>query len=328
MSSRYWCFTINNPTLSDAEDLQNLCQNTSIQFLHATLETGAQGTQHYQGYMELRRHKRLSTVKNFLPANPHLEPRKGTARQALEYCLKELSEEEQQELTKSDSEDCTLNCLPILVLPRTITINTDTQTANAILSKQKSKRLKKDERLLQLKSAIDSGKSNIELAELDFPIWLQYSKHLDSYRTLISKPRDHPTEVIIIWGPSGTGKSHYAQTNFPGAYWKQRSSWWDNYADHETVVFDEYYGWLPYDLLLRICDRYPLLVETKGGQTNFNAKTLVFTTNTLPERWYKNVYFKAFVRRVSKWIIMPVWGNQIETDDYMEALKHMNDNEF
>ena len=329
MSSRYWCFTINNPSLADAEQLQQLWTNKYIQFLHCSLENASTtNTPHYQGYLELTRHKLRQTVKNFLPGQPHLEPRKGTALQALTYCLKDLSEETLENLKSSTYENSTLNCLPLLQLPPTITINTDTQTVNAILSNKKSKKLKKDDRLLLLKEAIDNNKTNKDLAELDFPIWVQYAKHLDHYRTLISKPRNHPVEVIVIYGPSGTGKSKYALENFPNAYWKQRSNWWDNYADHETVVFDEFYGWIPYDMLLRICDRYPLLVETKGGQVNFNAKTIVFTTNQIPERWYKNIYFKAFIRRVSKWIIMPAWGESTETDSYIEAYKLMSNEEF
>jgi len=327
MSSRNWCFTINNPTIEDAEVLQNLQKCQTLQFLFCTLETGAQGTQHYQGYLELVRHKLRRTVKNLLPKNPHLEPRKGTAKQALTYCLKDLDDFQKEMIPKTFSNESIENCLPILELPLTITINTATRSVEEILSNEKSKKLKKDERLLLLKEAIDQGQNNKALAELDFPIWLQYAKHFDNYRVLISQPRNHPVSVTVIYGPSGTGKSKYALENYPTAYWKQRSNWWDNYQDHETVVFDEFYGWVPYDMLLRICDRYPLLLETKGGQVNFTANQIVFTTNQIPDRWYKNIYFKAFIRRVTKWIIMPVWGESIETDSYIEAYKHMTDNE-
>lgn len=327
MSSRYWCFTLNNPTVQDAEDIQGLYNCSWLQFLHATLETGQQGTPHYQGYLELTRHKPLQTVKNIFPAKPHLEPRRGTAKQALTYCLKELNPDQITSIPKAISDDYIPSILPLLELPNTITINTASRSLEEILSSSKSKKQKRDDRLLLLKEAIDMGKSNLELANLDFPLWLQHCKNLDHYRTLISKPRDQPVNVVVVYGPTGTGKSKYIKDTYPGAYWKQRSNWWDNYQDHETVLVDEFYGWLPYDLLLRICDRYPLLVETKGGQVNFTATTIVFTTNTIPERWYKNVYFKAFVRRVTKWIIMPTWGDKIETDDYIVAYKHMTDNE-
>lgn len=101
--------------------------------------------------------------------------------------------------------------------------------------------------------------------------------------------------------------------SYPDAYWKQRSNWWDGYANHEHVVIDEFYGWLPFDLLLRLCDRYPLLVETKGGQVQFSANTIVITTNKRPTEWYTNMYTPALIRRVDHWIIMPAIG---ETHTY------------
>lgn len=44
-------------------------------------------------------------------------------------------------------------------------------------------------------------------------------------------------------------------------------------------------------------------VEVKGGKTPFVARTIVFTSNRLPSRWYdeRKIYFKAFVRRVEEW---------------------------
>ena len=103
-----------------------------------------------------------------------------------------------------------------------------------------------------------------------------------------------------------------------GAYWKQRSNWWDGYSTQETVVLDEFYGWLPFDLLLRLCDRYPLLVETKGGQVQFVAKTIIITSNSLPSNWYRSAYFPSFVRRVDHWHVFPIWGEHFETSDYAE----------
>jgi len=328
MSSRYWCFTLNNPSSDDAIIIECLRHQPTVQFLFAALETGASGTLHYQGYLEMNHHKQLRTIKNLLPLACHLEARKGTAKQALTYCLKDVLPEVLEGLKTLNYEDSTTTSPDTQPLPPIIMINTATQTLSGILSNSKSKRLKKDERLLILKDAIDSGKSNKELTEIDFPMWLQYQKHLDAYRVLISPPRDHSVDVVIIQGPSGTGKSRYAKEHYPDAYWKQRSQWWDNYTGQDTVVIDEFYGWLPYDLLLRLCDRYPMLVETKGGQTNFTATTIVFTTNQLPDRWYKNVYFAAFIRRVSKWIVMPTWGETTVTEDYQEAVRHMIDNEI
>lgn len=106
--------------------------------------------------------------------------------------------------------------------------------------------------------------------------------------------------------------------NYPAAYWKQRSIWWDNYDGQENVVIDDFYGWLPYDNLLRICDRYPLLCEIKGGQVNFLAKRICITSNNTPAQWYKNVVLAAFIRRVEIWIYLGKNGVTCTTSDYNE----------
>lgn len=175
---------------------------------------------------------------------------------------------------------------------------------------------------------IEEGKTDLDLANHDFSTYISCYRGLSHYRLLCSEPRNHPVHVQVIQGPTGTGKSKFCMENYPKAYWKQRSNWWDGYADHTEVIIDEFYGWLPFDLLLRLCDRYPLMVETKGGQVNFIAKTIVITTNALPDRWYKNVYFKSFIRRVSVWTVIPVWGETQSFDDYSEAAKHMINNDL
>lgn len=145
---------------------------------------------------------------------------------------------------------------------------------------------------------------------------------------LKTKPRNFEVEVEVIQGPTGTGKSKWCMEHYPNAYWKQRSNWWDGYFKHEVVILDEFYGWLPYDTLLRICDRYPMLVETKGGQTQFVAKKIIITTNSEPSSWYRNVYFPAFVRRVSKWRVFAILGDEQSYASYENAVIAMNNNIF
>lgn len=173
-----------------------------------------------------------------------------------------------------------------------------------------------------MKVLIEEGKTDKDLADYDFSVFVSCFRGLERYRLLVSKPRNWPTNIIVVQGPTGTGKSRWAKETYENAYWKQRSNWWDGYSDQDAVVIDEFYGWLPFDLLLRLCDRYPLLVETKGGQVNFVAKTIVFTTNQVPGLWYKNVYFDSFIRRVHKWIVMPSLGVSQEYDNYLDASRN------
>jgi len=320
--SSYWCFTVNNPSFDDLirfSGNQEVWQN-HLTYLIAVKEQGASGTPHYQGYLELERHKPMEWVKRCLP-RAHLEPRRGNARQAIEYCLKELPADVQATIATS-VEDNHLDAILAYEehedLPSYITWHIREKSSACLLSSVPKPKTRK-EVLAEMKVMVEEGKSDKALADHDFSVYVACFKGLDRYRLLVSKPRSFPTEVFVIQGPTGTGKSKWAMEKYPEAYWKQRSQWWDGYADHETVVIDEFYGWLPFDLLLRLCDRYPLLVESKGGQINFVAKTIVITTNQVPALWYKNAYFNSFVRRVSKWIIMQRLGEVLEFDNYLEA---------
>ena len=42
----------------------------------------------------------------------------------------------------------------------------------------------------------------------------------------------------------------------------------------------------PYREMLRLLDRYPCQVETKGGSVNFAPKTIIILSNKAPEDWY------------------------------------------
>lgn len=328
MSSQYWCFTINNPTAFDELQLLGLAENNSIIFAFAQLEIGKCGTPHYQGYLELDRHRRLTFIKKILH-RAHLEPRakRSTAQKALQYCVKDTSPTVLSEILDTTSRLYVSNPNDTTNCADTIMISTDKRTASIILSSSQSKKRSSRSEILQtMKTMIDAGATDVELANFDFATYTSSFRGLEKYRLLISKPRNHHTEVYVIQGPTGTGKSKHTLENYPNAYWKQRSNWWDNYNNHDIVVIDEFYGWLPFDLLLRICDRYPLMVETKGGQVNFNASKIIITTNAIPDRWYKNVYFQSFIRRVTMWVVMPTLGSTFEFENYSDAVKMMHDN--
>jgi len=331
-TSSYWCFTLNNPTLSDIIGFSGDDEKWSshLIYIFAALEQGESGTSHYQGYLELNRHKDLAWIKRCLP-RAHLEKRKGTARQALEYCMKDIASDVQATIATSTTD----NLLDVILMqddsenlpPYIIWHTKDTSSACILAQVQKPKTRK--EVLSEMKTMIEAGKSDRELADFDFSTFVACYRGLDRYRLITSTARNHPTEVIVIQGPTGTGKTRWALENNPSAYWKQASKWWCGYADHECVVMDEFYGWIPFNTLLRICDRYPTMVETKGGQVNFTAKRIVITTNWLPITWYHNAYFAAFVRRVDKWMVMPSYGVVQEYDDYTDFSRNcINDNLF
>lgn len=90
-----FCFTINNYDDSDIEAVRNM----DCQYVIFGYEVGKSGTPHLQGYMELKKKKRFTTLKKLLP-RANLGARWGTQEQASEYCKKEGKFEERGTLKK------------------------------------------------------------------------------------------------------------------------------------------------------------------------------------------------------------------------------------
>lgn len=102
-------------------------------------------------------------------------------------------------------------------------------------------------------------------------------------------------KVRIFVGFIGFGKSFCCCEEYLGAYWLIKFSivqlilWWQNYSGEEVVVFDEFYGWIVYDLLLRIFDYYLVIVEKKGGFVKLVVKIFIFIFNKYFDEWYFKV---------------------------------------
>jgi len=81
--------------------------------------------------------------------------------------------------------------------------------------------------------------------------------------------------------------------------------WFDGYEPitHDTIIFDEFTGWIPFNLFKILTDNTPYQVQYKGGFKHFRPKTIIFTSNKHPSTWYKNlsdIDKKAFFRRIDE----------------------------
>lgn len=263
---RAWCFTLNNPANNGAQLFEGLQYTRYCIF---QMEVGENGTPHAQGYIELTKPCRLTAMKNMIPG-AHFEPRRGTREQARDYCRKE-----------------------------------DTRLEGPFeYGNWSAGGAGKRNDLAEVKRKIDDGATWEEVADEHFQTYLRYERGLQSYKRLKQPKRNWKTKVIVLVGDAGAGKSHWVRENYPDAYWKQNSKWWCGYDSHETVVLDDFYGWIPWSTLLNVMDCYPLTVESKGGNLNFVAKTVIITSNVPPLMWYDmaNPHYnrQALLRRIDE----------------------------
>lgn len=210
---------------------------------------------HLQGYIEFVGQKSYSWVHENCEGleTAHLEPRRGSQRDAIAYSKKEESRldgpwewgEAREQGRRND--------------------------------------------LNEIRERLDRRDPEGDIAADHFGSWIRYHRSFREYKRVrrLETVRDWPMELIFIIGPSGTGKSSKARADFPDAYWGPKGKWWDGYSGQDTVVVDEMYGHrMPFTELLQLCDRYPYQVETKGGMTQFIARRIIFTSNQHPKDWY------------------------------------------
>lgn len=133
---------------------------------------------------------------------------------------------------------------------------------------------------------------------------MRYNRGIREYMHLHQKARDFKTTVLWLHGLTGTGKStlarNIAETHYERpAYYKQQGNWWCGYSGEDVVIWDDFSG-AHYQTILNVTDRYPLLVQSKGGNNNFLAKLLIFTSNQKPEEVYsERTEVSALLRRIN-----------------------------
>lgn len=213
------------------------------------------GTPHLQGYVELHKRVRFSTLKDTLPQGVHIEPRRGTQSQAIEYCKKSGDYVEVGE-------------------PRRQGRRKDYDMARY---------------MVENKMSVQDAMS--ELEEFTLGTLTAYEK-LQKYITS-GGDRDKPS-VTWIYGPGGSGKTKRAYELAAGATVYKvdllEKGWFDGYDRHETVIIDDFCcnkdDEQLFKTVLAITDRYPLRVNIKGSTVWFTPKQIIFTSQQAPwEIW-------------------------------------------
>jgi len=266
--TKNWVFTLNNPVIDELPKTWR-----GIAYCVWQKERGVSGTPHLQGYVQFTNARAMASLKKLCP-EAHWEARMGTAAQAKAYCTKEETR-----------------------VSGPWTIGEENEPVG------QGKRTDLD----AVKEMIDSGRPLTECWEQHFGVMVKHSRAMKEYTILRGmNKRNWLTTTRVIWGPTGTGKTRKVQELAgPKAYWMKKpgagqSVFFDGYDGEEDVVIDEFYGWIPYDLLLRMCDRYPLLVDTKGGAVQFAPKRIWITSNVAPRQWYPKAWTPAMDRRLTE----------------------------
>lgn len=266
MVSRSYCFTLNNYTDTEVSTLSGA--QDPIKFICWGREVSKSGTPHLQGYVEFSKPIRMVGAKK-LPGfgRASLHNRLGTRAQAIKYCGK----------------DAPLESFGVC----------------------KGQGSRSD--LLAVKEIIDDGGTLLDVADASFGTYLRYERGIRSYKRLKQQDRDWEMEVLVFWGVPGSGKSRkayeYGDVYFVPTPRDGSAVWFDGYEGQETIVLDDFYGWLRWSFLLKLLDRYPMELPVKGGFERMRSRRVVITSNTNPSQWYdydEKKQVSALKRRVTE----------------------------
>lgn len=299
MVSRNYCFTLHCeeekgkkviPTWRKLpESIKYLCWQYEI--------CPKSGRLHIQGYMELAKPMRLNAAKEALGTEKaHLEIRKGTQEQAINYCRKDESR-----------------------------MGGTAPMELGEPGKGRGKRTDLDE----IRDAIEEGVQFDELREINFGATLRYEKGLDRYiddvkRRTMSAGVWKPKKVTCYIGPTGCGKTKLACESMPDAWIKPNGKWFTGYKGQKDVIFDDFSGDIELTTLLRVLDGRAYEVEIKGRTAVWEAENIWITSNLTVEEWYPNgnpQHIEAIKRRLG-----PIKNGYEE--DVQRRLKQVDDYEL
>lgn len=223
-------------------------------------------TPHLQGFINFNRKHRFPRVKTMVGIRAHIEKARGTDLDNQRYCSKEKNFFEYG------------------------------------IPQQQGKRSD----LRKVAETLKENGGDLSQIANDYPTqFIRYQRGLSAFCDVLNlvPKRDFKTNVTVIVGPSGCGKSRYAYDKDIDAYYKPRGEWWDGYNGQKTVIIDDFYGWLKYDELLRVCDRYPHRVPVKGSFRTFISKEIIITSNKHVESWYSFDDLSALFRRINVYLV-------------------------
>lgn len=273
---RNWCFTLNNPEQDELFHLDGLTARGEARFLIYQIERGDSGTEHAQGYVEFLCVHRLGAVKNLIGRRCHVEVRRGSRAQAIDYCRKE-----------------------------------DTRVKGPFefgSAPQPGKRSDLDDAY----GLIMEGEGFYDIAQALPSTCIRYARGIREL--LAERDREERTKSLrlnlkcwILWGEPGSGKTRAVYDHFGlGSVYTLTTSasggtWFDGYRGESVLLIDDFKGFIPFHFFLKMLDIYPLRLDVKGSFTYANWTTVVITSNHPIDEWYsyteKNLCLPALRRR-------------------------------
>ncbi len=264
-NSRFWCFTFNNPHRSEREKLFDDHHDVLTYAVHQYEKAPTTGTKHCQGYVILKKHQnRTWLIRHLFQA--FWDIARGSAEQNTVYCSKDDS--------RLDG-PWTYGEIP------------------------KSEQGKRSD-LLQIQQELEDDIPMRLVAQNHFSSWIRYHKSFSAYIAIIAPPRNFKTQVIVMIGKTGIGKTWWAQNYLRDPHVVFSGHWFDGYKGKGDLVINDFTGQIPFQNLLQIMDNGQWTLESKGGTIQCAPRRLVLTSNYHYDEWYDYVKIKGNIEALER----------------------------
>lgn len=247
MTSRNYCFTSYikpNPELETIKYMiygEELCPTTQ--------------RTHWQGYVEFNSSIRIAAVKKlFKDDTLHLEKRKGTQEQAIEYCKKDGIITEYGIPSKQGKRTDLQRAL-------------EEKTIEDVIEHHPQVFVKYPTGIKEI-FAHRLGTELPDIRDVDVFVYWGITGSGKTYKAI-------------------TENEDYYKLTLPSK--NVDRLWFHGYKGQKCLILDEFYGQVDYPYMLQILDKYKLCIEIKGGYTYAQWNKVIITSNQAPYSWYSNV---------------------------------------
>lgn len=236
------------------------------------------GRIHVHIYVRFVNRKRMTTVKNYFQRqDAHCEFAKGSEEEATAYCEKEESRVEAGNRWNPDNYDA-----------------------------NEGKQGKRTD-LEDISAKCKAGVSIAVIADAHPSDYIRYHSGIQALHAVLAPkpPAERDVQVTVIWGATGTGKTHLVMHSFPDSYAvKCGRDPWGMYRGEDCVFFDEF-DWTKWPLqdMNRYLDKWRCLLDSRYHDRYAAWTRVVICMNDSPISLYSEgvswPLVLAFRRRIA-----------------------------
>jgi len=272
--SKRWCFTVNNP-----QTWRPTFSPTSMSYLVWEMEVSpTTWTQHVQGYVRYKVRKMLRSAQAEIHPSAHMEIAKGSEEENMRYCSKDRP-----------------------------TAGEDWGEEGEYAATEGVQGRRTD-----LDAVADAIQQQVPLREIarTFPKqWIRFHAGIENLArtTGPEPPLRRSVTTTVLWGATGTGKTHRIRNAYPNVYMvKAGRDPWAGYIRQEVICFDEFdpEKWTLQEMNMFL-DVWPCNLDSRYFNKDAFWTKVFILSNTNPDTWYPfdRPYLEAAFKRRLTYIV-------------------------